>query len=203
MLTKYNGKINLMNLVSLLIQHILVQNPNHTINQIFQEKQNLVQKEKQIIPLKDHAYNSIGLSGVISLKDKNCNYPIEILLTTRSVRGFVDSFDFGFCKAWIDDEKEVVRTPEFDHDIYHKKITYIPLQDVTENQMKKSLLNRYQRLEKKFSDYKLCLNEKNIKHNPLLETIQSYVSSISLYHDFLYKNTDKTNQENKIKTNKI
>ena len=203
MLRKNNNKINLMNLISLLIQHIIIQSPNHAINQVFQEKQNLEQKQKQIIPLKDHAYSSIGLSGVISLKDKNCQYPIELLLTTNSVREFVDSFDFGFCKVYMSDENEIIKTEDFNHDINQKKITYIPPQDVTENKMNKSLLTRYVRLQEKFPDYNLCLDTKNINNSNLLETIKSHVSSISIYHKFKYENIDSLSKENKFKSSKI
>lgn len=196
---------NIFNLTSLLIQHILNQDSSYAITRVFQQQNNSDQKEK-LIALKEHAYNNIGLVGVISLSDKKSKYPIELLLTADSISSFVQSFDFGFCKTYMlnnNNNPEIVRTDEFNQDINNKTITYTPCMDVTENQVRKSLLTRYLRLQEKFSEYNLCLETKNISNSPLLETIKTYVKSIVTYKKLNRDSNEIPVQENRVKSNKI
>jgi len=179
-LEKDKDDLRAIDAIVFLIRKIIEENKDYSITQIFDKTtvEILVDKPK----LNDIPYENMGLCAVIALKDKHTNYPIELLFTTDQPTFFIECFDFNICKIHmenIDDEPVIIPSSKFLKDIENKTITYTPPQDVDEKKINKSLLVRYERFEKKFPDFKLEFELKDIVDD-LKILIERTVSAINL-----------------------
>ena len=175
-----------------LIQDILQEAGSYTINTVY-DQSTLNNKENEApgnMPIntssiRDAAYIAMGLHAVVGVQDKNTDYPIEFLFTTDSPNQFIQLFDFNLCKIYMlkqNNEATIIPTSLFLADKDNHTMTYEPEGGVTQEKVHKSLLTRYERLYKKFPDYPLLANTKNIADSDLKFFIEQTVKTVSIYN---------------------
>lgn len=175
--------------VVFLIRKIIEQNKDYAITQVFDKTtlEILANNPK----LDEIPYQNMGLCAVVGVKDKNTDYPIELLFTTDSPISFIRCFDFNICKIYmenINDEAVIYESNEFLKDCTDKTITYTPPPDTDENKVNKSLLVRYGRFEQKFPDYKLKSDIKNVSDD-MKKFIDTTISAITLKQELSLNDT--------------
>lgn len=165
-----------------------------------------VEKEFDIKSLSvNHFYSFDLLDGVFKIKNKNFNFPIDVLVSSSSFTDYIDSYDFEFCKIGLDCKGIDKQNNLFDFlcknslfllgalkSIKNKRLDYN--QDFfTIDEMFKTFSGHYQRIVSKYPDFKLNFigdNENNKK------IINKYLL------DF-YLNGDNDLNQKKHKKNKI
>jgi hypothetical protein len=160
---KNQKDLSAIDAITILIRKIIDSHQDYSVTQVFDKTtlDILVDKPK----LNDIPYQNMGLCGVVSLKDKNTDYPIELLFTTDVPLFFIKCFDFNLCKIYMENENgEAVIKPsdEFIKDCENKTITYTPPPDVDEKKLNKSLFVRYERFQKKFPEFILISDVRNV-----------------------------------------
>lgn len=143
------------------------------------------------------------LSCVVKLDNTNTNYPIDLLVTDFSKPEFIEAFDFDICKASFafinpyytkEFPKDVshlvsrfVAPPSFFADVYNKKMS-INADDMSENQISRSICSHLPRILSKYPDYSLNLIGTAPIQRKQVETI--------LFKDMLSKSLDKQDLDN-------
>ena len=189
---RYPLKFNASAALVCLTEYLVQQHPDYA----FGER---LGKNKSIIPgneleINKVAYRFVGLNAVIGIVDKKSQYPVEVLFIQDRIDTFVDQFDFNLCKIKMLDNRgmlEIVPSLLFIKDKESMTMTYQPIFGVTPEQMNKSLLVRYERLQKKFSEYELTSDVNHLNKN-MKETVEQAVKTVSLYHK-IKKLPDKAN----------
>lgn len=197
-----NNEITATDLLISLVEYILKQDENYHIQEVFnrETKSDAISK----ISTRDVAYTINGLGGVIKLEDKQSNYPVELLFSTSNIYQFQSLFDFNLCKVHLtneDGEIKIIKDSYFEIDVKNKEFTYTPPREPSESNIKKSLINRYNRLYPKYSDYNLTFDSRYVNSQEIKELIEQMIISINM-HNKLSKLTE--NNKNIIsKTKKI
>lgn len=143
------------------------------------------------------------LSCVVKLDNTNTNYPIDLLVTDFSKPEFIEAFDFDICKASFafinpyyakNFPKDVshlvsrfVAPPSFFADFHNKKIS-INADDMSENQISRSICSHLPRILSKYPDFSLNLIGTAPIQRKQVETI--------LFKDTLSKSLDKQDFDN-------
>ena len=189
---KYPRKFNASAALVCLTEYLVQQHPDYAfVERLGKKKSILLGNELEINKV---AYRFVGLNAVIGIVDKKSQYPVEILFIQDRIDTFVDQFDFNLCKIKMLDNRgmlEIVPSLLFIKDKESMTMTYQPILGVTPEQMNKSLLVRYERLQKKFSEYKLTSDVNHLNKN-MKETVEQAVKTVSLYHK-IKKLPDKPN----------
>ena len=176
------SKFNAVTALICLTEYLITNHPDYGIYQRFEKKKSTMPINE--LEMKKVAYKLVGLNAVLGIVDKKSNYPVEILFTQDHVDNFVHNFDFNLCKIKMidtDGQAEIVPTILFLQDQDKMTMTYQPEFSITQEQMNKSLLVRYERLQKKFPEYELITDVTNINEN-MKETVEQTVKSVRLYH---------------------
>lgn len=143
-------------------------------------------------------YNHPNLKGVIKIFDQKLNYEVDILITTLSIKQYVDVFDFELCKVYFPFKrfnedtariknhlsKNIIKNKQylrfyndihvsngFIEDYYNQTLTFTT-NDFSTEQIERSLLKHYPRIKQKYPDYNLNLQCTNGVHQkPYLEAL--------------------------------
>jgi hypothetical protein len=124
---------------------------------------------------KEKEYDSLlneNLDGIITIKDEEDQYPMDILLTTSNIDDYLKSFNFEICKAYIPffqkNGKFITDTIDFFEKIHvsagfikdgmKKTITYNLEEQKNLFVIEKSINTHLPRITAKYSDYKIVLN---------------------------------------------
>ncbi len=185
--------------VIFLIRKIIENNNDYSITQVFDKT--TVEMLADNPKLDEIPYANIGLCAVVAIKDKNTDYPVELLFTTDAPPSFIQCFDFNICKIYmenINDEPIIKTSRDFLKDCEDKTITYTPPLGVDERKVNKSLLVRYDRLHKKFPDFNLVSKIGDVTDD-IKTLIQRTIDAINLSIEL---NPNENKKQNK-KTNKI
>lgn len=196
---RYPPKFNASAALVCLTEYLVQQHADYALGERLGKKQSSLPVNE--LEIKKVAYKLVGLNAVVSIVDKKSQYPVEILFTQDSIDSFVHNFDFNLCKIHMvekDGQAEIVPSPLFTKDKDNMTMTYQPERGINEEQMNKSLIVRYERLQKKFPEYELISDVTGVNKD-MRETIQQTVKSVSLYHK-IKTLPDKANTR---KTNKI
>lgn len=196
---RYPRKFNASAALVCLTEYLVQQHPDYVFGERLGKKKSSLQGSE--LEISKVAYVFVGLNAVIGIKDKKSQYPLEILFIQDRIDTFVDQFDFNLCKIKMVDNGgmlEIIPSLFFIKDKESMTMTYQPILGVTPEQMNKSLLVRYERLQKKFSEYELTSNVNHLNKD-MKETVEQAVKTVSLYHK-IKKLPDKANIA---RTNKI